>query len=326
MKDLDYYALSRFFGAKMVPIKSPVFGHFGLVEVAAEAAKVLHTPVKEKPHFTLQQERLIVQSFEKIRDGLPPEALLWDAAALARFVKTCQRAGLDFPQEELVRRLQAVRKNPTRYAKLGIRLKHTARREHFPTVLAAYAPVIEFSLVRLRYRYGCSIDEILIDSALGAQLEKTAQSCVPTLLPQQIRQAALTLRKKRFLPRHHRLSVRRLKIDRLEGIWSRMRSLDRLDLEAVPSCGGILEMRNGSKELFVSRNENLHDMVEILLGPEALSVLAGPFWFPNRSEIEARFIPTTTLAPATLERWELKLLTERKPVFNWPIGGTGRAA
>ncbi len=326
MKDLDYYTLSRFFGAKMVPIKAPVFGHFGLVETTAEAAKVLHAPTKEKFQLTVHQEKLVVQSFEKIRAGLPPEALLWDAGILDRFVKECWKSGLDIPQEQLVRRMQAVRKNPARYAKLGIRLKPTLIKERLPTVLAAYAPVIEFSLVRLRYRYGASIDEILTDPGLGADLEKTARSCVPALSSQQVRLAALALRKKRFLPRNRKLSVRRLRTDRLEETWSPLYSLASLDLATVPNCGGIVELRQGSKNLYVSRNENLHDVLEILFDPRALGLMASPFWSPDPAEIQTRFIPTTTLESGKLERWELKLLTEQKPVFNWPVAERKRAA
>ncbi len=318
MEDLDYYALSRLFGAKMVPMKAPVFGHFGILEVTAEAAKVLHAPQKEKPRFTVSQEKLIVQTFEKIREGFPPEALQWNSEILRQFVKACRKAGLDFSQEDLVRRLQTIRKNPNKYARLGIKIKPATRKEHTEGV-AVFAPVIEFALVRLRYRYGISIDEILIDRGLGAELEKLVQACVPELSPQQIRLAALSLRKKRFLPKNRKQSVQRLRSDRLEQTWSPLRPLATLDLSSIPRCGGIVELRQGSRDLYVSRNDDLHGVLEFLHNSKPLSLMASPFWTPNLNEIETRFIPETTLDPAKLEKWELKLLTERKPNFNWPI-------
>ena len=65
------------------------------------------------------------------------------------------------------RRLLNVRKNSPRYRKHGIEISPTTKKEIHPSIVPEYAHVIEFALVKLRYRYGSSIDDILMDESLG---------------------------------------------------------------------------------------------------------------------------------------------------------------
>jgi hypothetical protein len=317
MSDLNQYSLSQLLGSKMKPIKAPTFGHFGLLETVAETAKASFTPDKPRRNFTLHQEKLVVRAFEETREGLPPEGLLWNTNLRKRFLAACQKSGLDFLPEDLIRRLQAIRKNPKKYREVGIIITPTTREESFPSILAEYAPIVEFAVVRLRYRYGVSIDEVLIDSVLGNELEKAVRAYVPAVSAQQIRQAALTLRKTRFFPRTGHNAFRRLRTQRLEGLWSPTQTLGSLDLTALPDCAGIVEIRETSRDLYISRNENIHGMLGLLAGKHAIAMMTSSFWSPNFEKINARFIPASTLESGDLERWELKLLYERKPVFNW---------
>src|SRR6266404_3814173 len=110
MSDVDYYALSRLLGAQMHPIKMPTFGPFGILQTMAEVAKVRYAPEKARPHFTAHEEKLVVRSFEKVRAGLPPDALLWNSTLVRRFLAACRKHGLDFAESDLVRRLLCIRK------------------------------------------------------------------------------------------------------------------------------------------------------------------------------------------------------------------------
>ena len=326
MSDLDYFSLSRLLGGTMQPITKPVFGPFGLLPIAVETAKGRLRPNTAKPRFTLPQEKLIARSFEQSRDGAPPDALLWDMELRNRFLETCQKNGLDFPSAGIVRRLLAIRKNPQKYARLGIFIKPTLRTESYPSLLVEYAPVIEFSLVRLRYRHGASIDEILIDPALGQEFEAAALAVMPNLTSQSMRQAALTLRKTRFLRKSSRAELKKLKLRRLEPAWTPFQALASLDLTAVPSTPGIIEIREPERELYISRNANVQGVLKLLAKKDAVSIMANPFWMPNLEIIQARFLPEPRLDVADLDRWELKLLSERSPIFNWPLTKPKRAA
>lgn len=326
MSDVDYYVLSRLLGAKMHPIKMPTFGPFGILQTMAEVAKVRYAPEKARPHFTVHEEKLVVRSFEKVRAGLPPDALLWNSTLVKRFLAACRKRGLDFAQADLVRRLLCIRKNPKKYAERGIILAPTTKKKHYPSILAAHAPVIEFSLVRLRYRHGSSIDEILIDPILGEEFETVVRDVLPTLPSSVIRKSALTLRKSRFLPKSRRQELRRLTVARLEPQWSSFQSLASMKLASVPSIPGIVEVRDARRDLYISRNENLQGVLRMLAERDALSIMGSPFWKPDLNEIEARFIPDSAMDTADLERWEWKLLCEQAPVFNWPITKPKRAA
>ena len=57
--------------------------------------------------------------------------------------------------------------------------------------------VIEFALVRLRYRYGASIDDILLDPDLGEKFEQLASELAPGLRDVDLRLGALYIRKTR---------------------------------------------------------------------------------------------------------------------------------
>jgi hypothetical protein len=319
MSDVDYFAMSRQFGGTMQPIKQPTFGPFGTLQTVVEVAKARFGEKAPRPRFTTRQDKLIARSFEKTRDGLPPDALLWDSNLLKRFVNACKDYDLSFSPPSLLRRLLCILKNPKKYSSLGIVLRPTTKKETYPSVLAEHAPVVEFSLVRLRYRYGASIDEILIDPVMGEEFEKMANEFLPGLSSIVLRQTALTLRKTRFLPKGRQRELTRLRASRLESQWSPFQSLAAVDISAIPKTPGIVEVREARRELYVSRNDDLHGVMRILAERQAISIMGSPFWHPNSNEIEARFIPETSTNPAMLEQWELKLLAEQKPIFNWPI-------
>jgi hypothetical protein len=326
MSDLDYYSLGRLLDATIQPISPPVFGSFGVLPLVAETAKSRLGHGTPKSRFTVQQERTLARSFERSRDGLPPDALLWNTQMRDTFVKTCKKNGLDFPPPDLVRRLLSIRKNPKRYSDLGIVLARTTKREEHTGLLTVYAPAIEFALVRLRYLHGCSIDEILIDWNLGNEFEKTVNSVVPNLSSQSMRQAALTLRKTRFLAKSRRTAFKKMDLQRLKKAWSDFSCLDSINLCAIPAVPGIVEIREPQRELYISRNENLQAVMQLLSEKQAVSIMANEFWQPSPRNIQARYLPEAAIKSADLERWELKLLSEENPIFNWPIAKPKRAA
>ena len=161
MDKLNQYAISKILGSKMTPVKQAQFGNFGLLETTAEAlrARKASGPSSAATHFSLDEDRLVVQAFEDVRQGAATDAILWDRSLARAFAQRCRQLGLEASDAFLNRRLMAIRKAPRRYEKHGISIAPATKSETHPSIVPQYAHVIEFALVRLRYRYGASIDD-----------------------------------------------------------------------------------------------------------------------------------------------------------------------
>ena len=132
-----------------------------------------------------------MQAFEDVRADLP-RTLSCGTDRSRVFAKRCRELGLDAADAFLNRRLINIRKNVRRYEKQGISITPATKSETHPSIVPKYAHVIEFALVRLRYRYGASIDEILLDPSLGEQFEKMALELAPDLSNVDLRLGAFT--------------------------------------------------------------------------------------------------------------------------------------
>ena len=184
MEDLNHYEISRILGSKVKAIGGSRFGGFGLIRTTAEALKAKeHSQQARTDHkdITLEDERLIVQAFEEIRDGAAPDRILWNKDLALKFEQRCRELGMRFSPTLLKKRLLNIRKNSPRYAERGIVISPTTKREPQKSVVWRYAHAIEFALVRLRYRYGASIDDILLDDELGDKFEEQALAMAPSL-------------------------------------------------------------------------------------------------------------------------------------------------
>jgi len=195
--DLNQYAISKILGSKMTPVKQGRFGNFGLLGTTAEVLRARQSSrlAHETMHFSYDQDRLVVQAFEAVRQGAAPDAILWNRSLAQAFTKQCRELGLAAPDAFLNRRLINIRKNIRRYEKHGIMISPATKTEPHPSIVPQCAHVIEFALVRLRYRYGASIDDILLDPDLGEKFEGLASEIAPGLSSVDLRLGALYIRK-----------------------------------------------------------------------------------------------------------------------------------
>src|SRR5262249_8978129 len=159
MEDLDQVAISKILGSRLKPIGRVDFGHFASVPATEEIQKTLRGDGRSvgPPSFTYHEDALIVRAFEEARDGASVDELLWNKDLAASFVERCRALGLGAPCAAFIRRLMIVRKHSARYREHGIVIRPTTKRASPPRIVPAYAHVIEFALVKLRYRYGSSI-------------------------------------------------------------------------------------------------------------------------------------------------------------------------
>lgn len=322
MASLNQYGLSKALGSKMKPVKPVAFGNFALLETVAE---VLRTREPVAPieggtaSFTFDQDRVVAQAFEDVREGAAPDAILWDRTLCRNFKRRCRELGMDAPVALFNRRLINIRKNKKRYAKKGIVLSPTTKSEPHPSIIPEYAHVVEFALVRLRYRYGVSIDDILLDPALSDQYERLARSIAPKLRPMDLRLAALYVRKSRYIKKHERNSIELLDLDEVEHAWTSLVNLGAVHIDDVPPTVGLFELKESRRVLYVASSQNLKGTVAHLLSAHALQIMANGFWMPNPEHIGLQFLAAKTVSGTSIKKWESKLIHDRQPLFNWPI-------
>jgi len=328
MSGVNHEAISKILGSEMRPVMGARFGGFGILATTAGTMKALREAESESAarKFTIDQDRLVAGAFEDVRNGASIDALLWDTDLARRFVERCRELRLTVPPVALVHRLLHIRKNAKKYARQGITLSPTTRKEPRQSIVPAYAHAIEFALVRLRYRYGVSIDRILADPELRETFETLALEVAPELTGEQLRLGALYIRKTRRWSKKKVEQAGGLNPAVLEGAMTQPVSLARIKTDEVPSAPGMLELREGGRYLYVARSENLRAAVEQLRTGRAFSVLANGFWQPALEAITLRYVEGQKVGGVPTTRWELRLIQAREPIFNWPMTKRGDAA
>ena len=176
-------------------------------------------------HFSYNEDRLVVQAFEDVRQGAATDAILWDRSLARAFAQRCRQLGLEASDAFLNRRLINIRKNIRRYEQHGITIAPATKSETHPSIVPQYAHVIEFALVRLRYRYGASIDDILLDPDLGEKFEHLASELAPGLRDVDLRLGALYIRKTRHFEKKDLAKIEGLDLEVVEKAWSKPVSL-----------------------------------------------------------------------------------------------------
>jgi len=321
MEDLNQFAISKILGSKIKQVAPVGFGNFSSVSTAEEIQKALRGdgPGVEPTSFTRQQDAVVVQAFEDVRKGAPTDELLWNKDLARFFVDKCRELGLNAPHSYLVRRLINVRKNSPRYREHGIVISPTTKKVIHPSIVPEYSHVIEFALVRLRYRYGSSIDDILMDECLGVKFEDLAHQIAPALPSRDLRLGALYIRKNRVMSTKDLGELNALDLAMLESEWKGSVSLSKVRLDEIPVSPGLIELKEQDRYLYISHNANIRSAARQLGSGDAFRLMASSFWKPNLETITLSFASGKKVAGFAIKTWERKLVHDLNPVFNWPM-------
>lgn len=323
METLNQYALSQSLGSTMRQVNTPQFGNFGLLPATVECLQARESQGQSNGtvHFTYAEDKVAVQAFEAVRQGLAPDALLWNKQVLRAFCQRCREHGLNATDAFLARRLINVRKSKGRYEKHGIRILPATVNDPHPSVLPQFAHAIEFALVKLRFRYGASIDDILLDHFLSDQFENLALGVAPQLSPQDVRLGALYLRKSRFLRKDDQTEAG-LDLANLDTSCSAPVPLSEVDESEVPAAPGLIELREGLRFLYIVCNESLRPTVHQFLSGNAFSIMESNFWKPKLADITLQYVVGEKCDGVAMNKWERRLIQAKEPVFNWPMHKT----
>jgi hypothetical protein len=142
----------------------------------------------------------------------------------------------------------------------------------------------------------------------------------------QLRLGALYIRKTRCVAKERLERFEQLDEAGFESATKDLGTLDQITGSAVPVGEGVIEVLEGAKYLYIARNENLRAVIEQFAAGSALRVLANHFWAPRPESIGVRAFSGSRFQDATVQEWQLKLIRERKPVFNWPVLGRTTSA
>ena len=321
MADLNQFAISKILGSKIKPVGAVGFGSFSALSTTEVIQKALcdNDPVAKSPSYTYEQDAVVVQAFEMVRKGASTDELLWNKLLAKSFADKCRSLGLNATNSYLTHRLINVRKNSPRYRKHGIVIGPTTKAVIHPSIVPEYAHVIEFALVRLRYRYGSSIDDILIDECLGDKFEEMAHRIAPSLSSRNLRLGALYIRKNRVIKKRDRAMLSGLELADIEREWQGVIALSSLRPQDVPAAPGLIEFKENGRYLYISHNKNIHLAARQLGTGDAFRFVGSSFWKPDLDAITFSFATGKKFAGVAIENWERKLVHDRNPVFNWPI-------
>lgn len=321
MDELNQYVLSQELGSRMKPVADPQFGNIGLLATTAEAIKAreLFDSHRSPAGFTFAQDEVIVRAFEDVRAGCPPDQLLWDRDLSQRFSERCRTMGIDADDAALCRRLLNVRKDSKRYARHGIRLSPSAKDLPTPEVPAGALLLIEFALVRIRYRFGAAIDEMLVNASLSEEFERLVHTVAPDLRSDQARFGALQLRKSRFIKRSEREKLRQLDVESIERGLGRPKPLRQIRISRIPDGPGLVEISEEKRCLYVSSNQNLRATLRSIVSGDSFKIVAGAFWQPRLDDIVVQYLEGSEFQGESTDRWARRLVAERHPLLNWPV-------
>jgi len=314
---LNHYAINQVVKGRMSVGGRFRFGQFGAHRVVTSLLKHRPRPAA-RVSFNYESDRIIRDAFEKVADGTSAETVaMIDPVLAAKFHAAARRMGFHASAADMNRRLINIRKNKARYEKQGIVLPESTVVEPKPSIVPSYAHVIEFSLARLHSRYGVSIDDILLDPALAKEYEEMARTAAPNLNSRELRLAALYLRKTRYIAKQTAEVIQSLNAAKMEAAFETVGTLN--DRPKVAAVEGMIELLENGKHLYISRNENLQAAVEQISSDSSLRFMANDFWQPKRESLLMRIFRGSEFLKVPISQWQLKLISDKKPVFNWPI-------
>jgi hypothetical protein len=316
---LNHYAINQIVGAQMVATKGQTrFGNFGLLNVVGNLVKSRPRPAV-KVSFDLEADRLILQAFSDVSDGASTEGVIIDSSLASKFHSAARKLGVHASAADMNRRLFNIRKNPARYKRHGLEIPKATKSLPHPSIVPRYAHVIEFALTRLRYRYGATIDDILIDPALGAEYEQMAAMAAPGLSSMELRLAALYIRKTRYIPKNSEGLIESLNTRKIDAAFENLGAINQLTRKNLKEEEGLIEVLENDKYLYISRSADVRSAVDQISSDTTLKFMANDFWHPRPEKLSVRVLSVSRFLDVPISQWQLKLIGEKKPVFNYPI-------
>lgn len=318
MDGLNHFFISRVLGATMRHTTRPGFGPLGQLHAQHQrlAQRLRHG---DQIALGPSADSLIERAFIETRQGFPIDRVLADPALTQQFLARCQQLGLNAPPTAINRRLFQFRKNSGLYGVTIPRAtKRSEHRDYSPYLFAA-----EMAIVQMKYRFGASVDDILVDLDIGTEFDRIASGLVPGWNPVDYRLAALHVRKSRHYERCEKKLFESLRIKKIERKLVEYGPVGSLKTQAIKEQHGILaliERDENERFLYVIESRSVQDSAKPFLNQTLFDVLANAFWSPSVNQIHLGIYGVGDhYAKASASLWEKRIIFDKTPVFNWPV-------
>lgn len=259
---------------------------------------------------------IIVDSFERIRNGLSVDAFLADPKLARRLAGLCIDKGVESSQFAIAMRLFAIRKRGQGD------LERTQTVTHADRLLASYASGVESAMLFVYTRFGASVDTAIAHPTLQKLFSQHARRISPGATIREYSLCALSIRKTRFIGQYLK-KMENFHADDVESRWlDAGRPAARKGVVAEGTKAGLAELRSNDRTLFLLRNRDIVRASEQALEPGVVQRLIQNDWFHAAppSEMGIRILFANQLPQGiTPKVAELAILRDRKPPFNWPL-------
>ncbi|HEV3341658.1 MAG TPA: GIY-YIG nuclease family protein [Pirellulales bacterium] len=236
-------------------------------------------------------------------DGYSPDRVVADPQLNGKFVAECRRLGLDQSPGVLNRALLNLRKRG------DLAGNPRSRKTSFPD-LHECRFASEVAARFLEQRHNISLDDIICDPQMAAELDQVAADIAPGFDSVHYRWAALNLRKARKL-RPEIVS----RIATFDDV--RLGRLEDIDVESIPRQQGVYIFYSPAETLYIGESANLRKRLRRHVDHSDNKGLARWFWQHGITDarLEVRLLPEAT-ATRVRRAVESELIASRHPRFN----------
>lgn len=314
MAKLNHYQISNLLGAKIAPGFRGRFGIFGAISTAKKFEKAMQKECAPSDDPPSADNVLIAKAFEETRQGYSVDVVLATEISES-FYARCLKLGVRGSRDGINRRLMRFRKSPPP----GIRLSRTTA--ELPTNNTPFIFAAEIAAAQMRYRFGVTIDDLLIERSVANEFFQLANRIFPGGKLYDYFAAALYVRKNRKPKKEDFAHIERASLNLVESRLQRIGTFDELEENQVPSEQGLFTITETrckfETELYVGSAGNLRAEVAPFRDLAPFFALNNHFWSPDKKETTLSVAVLSELSCSDLLGWQEKMIEARRPLFNY---------
>lgn len=316
--ELNYYRIAQILGGTITETAMPTFGPMGAAQSSVERLRLIGLPPREPEAVPMDQNGLLVQVFERVREGYELDRVLVDPMLSRKLITEAHKAGVKGTAIAINRRLQAIRKNWKAYGVKFADFTQAADLEPQPYFYAA-----ELGYVQLNYRRDASVDDIITDPNVGDAFVALCKGIKPEGRAMDFKWAALRLRKMRYFKPQKVEKLLAIKAEEIEGQMRFVGTLDRLTMDAIPVDSGLYSFIERDKQphyLYVGAADRLREAISPFADAKPFRAVAGRLWQPLLSEISLNVgVIKRKKAQPNARDLSFRLIDQRHPLFNMGV-------
>lgn len=319
---IDQVAISRIAGGEGFEIPPPRFGPMFAAQIRLQAERH-REGLLDFPHIGSEHDRVIVRLFERLRQGLSIDRFLCDPSLSRRLHRECAEQGLNVPEPALNLRLLAIRKSARRGT-----FKDTTRPAVARDIIERLGLGVEAAMRHISLRFGASVDDMLAHPEIGKVFVEHARRIARGGNEIEYRLCALQIRKGRHISGIYEQKIAELNVRMVERRWETLGRAKDSGWKQAPSDAGLIELRVPNQSLYLLRTRHIAESLEESFSLESVNRLLRSDYFSEIAPDSTllRYLPRKQLPAGTPKAWELLLIHEYRPRFNWPVTSEADAA